>query len=213
MADYLGTQPVLEAVSEAASHIGGQVLDIGCGHRPYESWLPSSVTRYVGLDYEVEDASPHLVGDALHLPFPDASFDTVFTMQTLEHLPDPFQAFHEIARVLQPGGKLILTVPQSWREHEQPHDYFRFTSFGLRRLCDHAGLKPLTVRAAGLAWSHLGQSFLTTCLRANIVRILGRFHIFAPMILMVNLTCRLMDFVWRDEDEAIHHLLIAEKMK
>lgn len=209
--DYLGMQSLLEAIRGSVDYIGGQVLDIGCGHRPYEEWLPKSVTCYIGLDYEAIDASPHLVGDALRLPFLDASFDTIISMQTLEHLPNPFQSFSEIARVLRPGGKLILTAPQSWPEHEQPYDYFRFTSFGLSYLCQYAGLKPITIRAAGRAWSHLGQSFLLNIIQAKIVRFLASWHIVAPLALTVNVTCRVLDKLWQNEDEAINRFLIAQK--
>lgn len=107
--------------------------------------------------------------------------------------------------MLRPGGRLILTAPQSWREHEEPNDYFRFTRFGLRHLCKHAGLRPQTIRAVGYAWSHVGQSFLNILLQTKLARII------APLAMLVNLTCRLMDTIWRDERETINHLLIAEK--
>ncbi len=45
-----------------------------------------------------------------------------------------------MARVLKPGGLLILLAPFQFRLHEQPHDYFRYSSHGLRHLCEEAGL-------------------------------------------------------------------------
>jgi ubiquinone/menaquinone biosynthesis C-methylase UbiE len=126
------------------------------------------VTRYIGLDYKTVDASPDLVSDALYLPFPSSSFATVFSTQTLEHLIDPFQAFSEMARILNTNGVLILTAPQSWREHEIPRDYFRFTSFGLRKLCKRAGLKVIRLKLVGRAWSHVGQSLLNILLQTKL---------------------------------------------
>jgi SAM-dependent methyltransferase len=52
-------------------------------------------------------------GDALHLPFPDATFDRVICSEVLEHIPDDTAAMAELARVLRPGGVLAATVP-SW---------------------------------------------------------------------------------------------------
>jgi SAM-dependent methyltransferase len=49
--------------------------------------------------------------DAEHLSFPDASFDLVVSCDVLEHVDDPPQAFREVARVLRPGGRVVMTFP------------------------------------------------------------------------------------------------------
>ena len=50
-------------------------------------------------------------GDIQAIAHPAASFDTVFSCETIEHVPDPRQAIRELARVLCPGGRLFLTCP------------------------------------------------------------------------------------------------------
>lgn len=57
-----------------------------------------------------------MVGDALRLPFPDATFDRVICAEVLEHVPDDRRAMAEIARVLKPGGTAAVTVPRFWPE-------------------------------------------------------------------------------------------------
>ncbi|WP_067169248.1 class I SAM-dependent methyltransferase [Microtetraspora niveoalba] len=52
-----------------------------------------------------------VVGDALAMPFPDASFDRVIAAEVLEHIPDDMAAMREIVRVLKPGGRAAITVP------------------------------------------------------------------------------------------------------
>ncbi|MBE3007592.1 class I SAM-dependent methyltransferase [Microbispora sp. NEAU-D428] len=52
-----------------------------------------------------------VVGDALDMPFPDASFDRVIAAEVLEHIPDDMAAMREIVRVLKPGGRAAITVP------------------------------------------------------------------------------------------------------
>jgi SAM-dependent methyltransferase len=58
-------------------------------------------------------AAETVVGDALHLPFPDGSFDKIIAAEVLEHIPDDMSAMAELLRVLRPGGRLAVTVP-SW---------------------------------------------------------------------------------------------------
>jgi SAM-dependent methyltransferase len=69
--------------------------------------------------------------------------------------PDEFLG--EIMRVLKPGGKLLLTVPFVWDEHEQPYDYARYSSFGLRALLEKQGLKIVYHKKIGADASILFQ--------------------------------------------------------
>jgi SAM-dependent methyltransferase len=57
----------------------------------------------------------------------------------LEHVFNPDDFLNEVNRVLKPSGKLLLTVPFVWDEHEQPYDYARYSSFGLRSLLEKHG--------------------------------------------------------------------------
>jgi SAM-dependent methyltransferase len=83
------------------------------------------------------------------IPLPDASFDTILFSDVLEHLYRPREAVAEIARLLRPGGKLLLNVPFFYWLHEAPHDYFRYTCFALERLASDAGLTPLVLEPLG----------------------------------------------------------------
>jgi SAM-dependent methyltransferase len=87
--------------------------------------------------------------DLHRLPFRDGVADAVITTQTLEHLADPQVFLHEVRRVLRPGGDLFLTAPQSFREHQAPHDYWRFTRYGLRLLAERAGFEAVEVEPLG----------------------------------------------------------------
>jgi SAM-dependent methyltransferase len=75
-----------------------------------------------------------VIGDAQALGICDASFDVVLCTEVLEHLPEPQRAIDEIYRVLVPGGQLLLTTRFLFPIHDAPHDYFRFTKYGLRHL-------------------------------------------------------------------------------
>ena len=83
-----------------------RVLEIGVpGGAGYGHFFPNHTT----LDIDPA-RKPDLVGDIYHLPFPDGSFPVVVMIEVLEHLQEPARALEEVARVLKPGGKLILTT-------------------------------------------------------------------------------------------------------
>jgi SAM-dependent methyltransferase len=65
--------------------------------------------------------------DITAIPEPDASFDAILCSEVFEHLPDPLKALDEFARLLKPGGKLILTAPFASLVHFAP--YFFGTGF------------------------------------------------------------------------------------
>jgi len=117
----------------------------------------------VGVDWEHSYHKPHpdLIAD-LNQRFPmDAAIaDTVLAISILEHLREPGLFLEEAYRILRPGGYLVLQVPFQWPVHEEPFDYFRFTSFGLDHLARKAGFPSPHIHAGTGFW-------ITLVMRAN----------------------------------------------
>jgi ubiquinone/menaquinone biosynthesis C-methylase UbiE len=111
---------------------GVRVLDLGCGggRHAFEvlrrgadvvafdqdaAELESVANMFAAMDKagEVppEATAETVTGDALAMPFPDASFDRVIAAEVLEHIPDDMAAMREIYRVLKPGAQAAITVP------------------------------------------------------------------------------------------------------
>lgn len=104
-------------------------LDVGAQNGPYAAFFP----RRVALDIRPA-RGVQLIGDVQALGLRDASFDVVLCTEVLEHLPEPQRAADEMFRVLRPGGTLLLTTRFLFPIHDAPHDYFRYTKYGLRHL-------------------------------------------------------------------------------
>lgn len=143
-----------DAVAAAAARLPGdaRVLDAGAGEGQYAPHFERR--RYFGVDLAIGDAGWNYrgldaVADLAALPFPAGAFDLALNIVTLEHVPDPRRVVSELSRVLRPGGELLLVVPLEWEEHQTPHDYFRYTQFGVRRLLADAGLEVISLDAAG----------------------------------------------------------------
>jgi SAM-dependent methyltransferase len=131
---------------------GARVLDAGAGEGNYKHFFAAQ--RYCGLDLAIGDAAwnySHLdvVGDLEHLPFRDGTFEASVNIVTLEHVREPARVLCELARTLAPGGRLLLIAPHEWEEHQQPHDYYHYTRFGLEYLLKQAGFSEVSIQPVG----------------------------------------------------------------
>ncbi|HWI83124.1 class I SAM-dependent methyltransferase [Ramlibacter sp.] len=138
---YYARLGLANAIRRHAPALRGRLLDVGCGTKPYRELFAADT--YVGLDVHTAASQARGTADVLYdgttFPFGDSSFDGVVCNQVLEHVFNPGGFLSELHRVLRPDGKLLLTVPFVWDEHEQPYDYARYSSFGLRSLLEANG--------------------------------------------------------------------------
>ena len=123
---------------------GPVVLDIGCGTKWPLALLPASC-RYVGLDYpdtaQWYATKPDVFGEAQNLPFASGSMNTALMLDVLEHVPDSRKALLEASRCLVEKGRLVLLVPFMYPLHDAPHDYGRWTAYGLKKLAGESGFE------------------------------------------------------------------------
>jgi len=140
---YYGRSAIFNQIRKNQMFITGKTLDIGCGDKHYEL-LFKKVTQYVGMDIEVSGHVSHhskvdVYYDGKIFPFDNESFDSAVCFEVLEHVFNPDDFLSEIYRILKPESKFLITVPFIWDEHEQPYDYARYSSFGLKHLFEKNG--------------------------------------------------------------------------
>lgn len=137
-----------EAVRNIVPELKGRVLDLAGGGSPsYLRLLPKTI-ELVRTDIT---ASPGVIAVDMNkpLPFPDKSFDAVFLFNALYAAEEPESLAREIHRILKSGGSWFLASPFVANEMPEPHDYLRFTSEGLKRLCGNAGFSSVVVENMG----------------------------------------------------------------
>jgi len=144
---------------------GELILDAGCGSKPYEGYFQSN--KYIGMDFRIAnpESPPEVVADIRYLPLKDSSVDAILCIEVLEYIPEPEPVFKEFFRVLNPGGKLFIAVPQSaevseGREHEEasyPYDYFRFARCGISYLLKKVGFEEIFTEPRGGYFWYIGH--------------------------------------------------------
>lgn len=131
-----------------SDHFKGSVYDLGCGERTYESFILRTADRYVGVDWSstLHRLKADIVASlTAPLPIENEVADTVISFSVMEHLREPEIMLQSAFRILKQGGVIVLQVPFQWWVHEAPHDYFRFTPYGLRHLFEKTGFTDITV--------------------------------------------------------------------
>jgi len=213
---YFARRGLVLGIREFASQVHGRVLDVGCGNRPYEQLFDAS--EYVGLELDTPENRLTKTADVYYsgtvFPFEPNSFDSVVCNQVFEHIFEPEAFLREIGRVLKNQGQLLLTVPFVWDEHEQPRDFGRYSSFGLRALLSRNGFEVLELRKTvddiRVIFQMLNAYiFKKTCVRNPYLSLLLTLILIAPF----NLAGTVLSWLTpRNEDLYLDNVVLARKI-
>lgn len=173
---------------ELLPSLGGRVLDVGCGGKPYRSWF-GVVSEYVGLDVTPGASVDVVVSSNERWPFPDEHFDVLFSSQVFEHAEYLEFTLLEMKRVLNKGGCAVLTFPFLYNEHGAPWDFRRFTIHGAAQLSkDYEIVRLEKLGGIGSTLSLLLLNWLS-----NYKFIKALMPIWIPFSLIVNFMGLLLD--------------------
>lgn len=145
---YIIRKGLCKGIVSNKKYMKDRLLDFGCGKKPYKNIF--DVKEYVGLDIEKsghshENEQIDVYYDGNFIPFENDYFDSVFSSEVLEHIPNLEIILIELFRVTKSSGYLLVTVPFVWDEHEVPYDFTRYTSFGIECLFKKAGFEIIKI--------------------------------------------------------------------
>lgn len=168
----------------------GKMLDLGCGQAPLYGIYGSLVDQIVCIDWPAslhQQQHVDVFSDLTKsLPLRDGSFDTVLLSDVLEHIPNPDDIIHEIARVLAPGGHVIIGVPFLYWLHEVPHDFNRYTKYQLERFFKIAKLDPIEITEVGglpeVLTDLIGKALRSKRRAAGLFHAAARFALRSPVV-------------------------------
>lgn len=199
---YLHFSTLSDDIKEYSKYAKGVLLDIGSGFSPYKPFF-KNIIKYIKMDkFEYLNAKPDIIGDALYIPLKDSSIDSVFSSQVMEHVTNPQKMVDEIYRVLKKDGICIITTHMAQVLHGEPHDYFRFTEYGLKELFKK--FKYVEVKPNGGALLAIFQLF--------IFAIDEKFPIISkPIVIFLNIIIKPLDKTFFDKRFTINYLVYAIK--
>jgi SAM-dependent methyltransferase len=214
---YFARKGLYKNVSELIPNLKGKLLDIGCGTKPYQS--NCNVDEYIGLEIDDKGNRNHSVADVFYdgkvIPFQDKDFDSILSNQVFEHVFNPNHFLQEINRVIKMGGVFLMTVPFVWDEHEQPYDYARYSSFGLKHILSENGFEVVEHRKINSGIEVIFQLFnayiyKVTHTTSPYINLIISIIIMAPL----NITGLILSKILpRNSDLYLDNVVLAKKIR
>jgi SAM-dependent methyltransferase len=149
---YFIRRGLVRGIREFAPSLKGKLIDFGCGSKPYRSLFV--VEEYIGVDY-YNEGHPHdheqidVFYDGKNLPFESGYFDSVLCSEVFEHIFNLDEVLGELNRVTKMDGRILITCPFVWNEHEVPYDYARYTRFALTDILNRNGFEIIEYAKSG----------------------------------------------------------------
>ena len=214
---YFARRGLFKNVAKLIPNLKGKLLDVGCGDKPYKSIC--TVDEYIGLEIDDIGNRNHSHADVFYdgktIPFDNEFFDSILSNQVFEHVFNPAIYLKEINRVTKNGGFLLITVPFVWDEHEQPFDFARYSSFGLKYLLSENGFEIIEHKKSNNGIEVIFQLlndyiYKKTLSRNSYINLFFVIILMAPVNLVGLLFSKILP---RNNDLYLDNIILAKKIK
>jgi SAM-dependent methyltransferase len=200
-------QELRRRIPELGLGSGSRILDYGCANLPYRHLFPAEAA-YMGADLAGNPDAVLQLNEDGTLPVPDGGFDAILSTQVLEHVTDPGLYLRECFRVLEPGGKVLLSTHGMFVYHPDPQDLWRWTSDGLSASLRDIGFEVTRVEGV-VGLLPMGLQFVQDAIYWKLPRPL-RTPLVVVMQTIIGLTDRLHDAASRRRNASVY-VVTAEK--
>lgn len=202
----------------------GAILDIGCGVKPYKP-IFRYTAKYIGIDFKKYSKNdnnaekPDLYFESnyektLRLPFSNSSYNHTVAFQVLEHHKQPEKLISEMYRITKNRGYILLTVPFLGGVHEEPHDYQRYTKYGLVELFRKYKCKVVELKSQGSIFSTI-----SLLLNENICNFANKSRVnyflsmaIYPVFLLFEYFSFIMDQLFKSTHIVRGYLILVKKL-
>jgi len=145
---------LLDTLQEFSPLIKGRLLDLGCGNKPYFDIYSSLCSESIGCDVPFslhKDSNVEVLcfAEDIDKHFHKDTFDSIICTEVLEHTLDDRKVMSNINKVIKTGGVLLISVPFTYVLHEEPHDYRRYTYYGLSQLLKDNNFRVVSTHSMG----------------------------------------------------------------
>ena len=214
---YFARKGLYRNISLLIPNLKGKLLDVGCGTMPYKDIC--QVDKYIGLEVDDEGDRNHSFADVFYdgnnIPFKDKYFDSILSNQVFEHIFNPNEFLKEINRVTKLNGLFLITVPFVWDEHEQPYDYARYSSFGLKHILNENGFEIVEHRKSNngleVIFQLINDYIFKVMLTKNVyLNLLSTLLLMAPVNIIGLVVSKILP---RNNDLYLDNVVLAKKVK
>ncbi|OHE05340.1 class I SAM-dependent methyltransferase [Sulfurimonas sp. RIFOXYB12_FULL_35_9] len=214
---YFARKGLYKHVSELIRNLNGKVLDIGCGQKPYQNLC--ICTEYIGLEIYTpqnrQNKKADFFYDGKNMPFGEDLFDSIISNQVFEHVFNPNEFLRETNRVLKMDGVFLITVPFVWDEHEQPYDYARYSSFGLKHILSDNGFEIIEHRKSNNGIEVIFQLlndyiYKITVTKNGYLNLIITLFLIAPFNIVGLFLSKILP---KNDDLYLDNIVLAKKIK
>lgn len=199
----------------------GNLVDLGCGIKPYEKIFSKYIESYYGVDFQPTANSSYkeltradLFADCSDTRLEKESFDTVLSTQVMEHVVSAKEFLDECFRLLKKDGIGIFTVPFVWQLHSEPYDYFRFTKYAIEKLFRAAGFEIVELKNCEGAYATIMQTKIISIYTRPVSRksfSLINYFVNLFRIPILNFMAIKLDNLFYNDKLCLNYLVIVKK--